>query len=101
VQDQEALANKDVRKTSADSLLASFRELPKCTADAAMEWQLFKAAAASSAARLRGRMRLGVASNTEKVSSWWNQEVKDACRAKEVANNAWLQNEAERYLHSR
>jgi len=55
--------NKNVRKTFADNVSSLFRELPECTEDAEVEWLLFKAAVASSAARVCRRKRLGVANN--------------------------------------
>jgi len=43
-----------VRKTLGESLSSSFLEIPERTVDAEVEWQLFKAAAASSAAQVCG-----------------------------------------------
>jgi len=39
--------------------------------DVEAEWQLFKAAAASSVARVCRRKRIGVANNSKKVIPWW------------------------------
>jgi len=33
--------------------------------------------------------------NGKKVTFWWNQEVKDAIKAKKVAYKAWLHNKAD------
>jgi len=48
----EALVEKDVRKTFADSLLSLFRDLPECKAKVDEEWKLSKAVIASYAARV-------------------------------------------------
>jgi len=45
--------------------------------------QLFKASVAPSAARVCTRKR--VVNIGKKVTSWWNQVVKDAIRAKKLA----------------
>jgi len=78
-----------------------FRELSKCTVDAEVERRLFKAAVASSAGRVCGWKRYGVASNGKNVTPRWNQELKDAIRAKKVAYKGWLHNKADSSLHSR
>jgi len=54
----------DVRKIFADSVSSLSQQLAECTA----EWQLFKAAVASSAARLCARKRLVVANDGQKVT---------------------------------
>jgi len=36
----------------------------------------------------------------KKLTPWWNQEVKDAIRAKKVACKAWRHNKADSSLHS-
>jgi len=78
-------------KQSLEGILSSlFQNLTECTADAEVEWQLFKAPVASSAARVYGRKRLGVANNGKKVTPWFNQEVKDGVQKKEVACKTWL-----------
>jgi len=99
----EALPDKDVGNTFADSVSSLFRELPECTADAEVEWLLFKAAVASSAAQVcvRGRILGRIANDGEKATPWWNQEVKDVIRAKKVGYKAWLQNQAASSLHLR
>jgi len=49
-----------------------FWEFPECTADTEVEWRVFKAAAASSAAQACGRKQLiCVANNGNKVTPWW------------------------------
>jgi len=49
-----------------------------------VQWQLLKAVVASPAALACGQKRLGVANYDKKVTSWWNREVKNPTRAKEV-----------------
>jgi len=53
-------------KTFADSASSLLRGLPEYTADAEVEWQLFKADVALSSAVLCGRKPLDVAINEEK-----------------------------------
>jgi len=52
-----------------------------------VEWRLFKASVASSAARGRlfGWKQVVVANNGKKATPWWNQEVKDAVQEKKEA----------------
>jgi len=66
-----------------------------------VQWQLLKAVVASPAALACGQKRLGVANYDKKVTSWWNREVKNPTRAKEVTYKAWFRNKAESSLHSR
>ena len=61
----KTLAEKDVRKTFAESVSSFFRELPECTVE--VESNLFKAVVASSAARVCGQKRLGVANNAKPI----------------------------------
>jgi len=56
--------------------------------DAEVEGRLFKAAVASSGARLCGWKCLHVAKNCKKITPWWNLEVEDTIRAKKVACKA-------------
>ena len=93
--------NKDVRKTFVGNVSSLFRELPECTEEAEVEWLLFKAVVASTAARVCGRKRLVVANNGKKVTLWWDQDVKDSIRAKKVAYKVWLQNKANSSFHLR
>jgi len=55
-----------------------------------MEWRLFKASVASSAACVCGRKRVGVANNGKKVTLCWNKERKDVIQATKVACKTWL-----------
>jgi len=59
---------------------------------AEVDCQLFKAAVASSAARICDRRRIVMANNVKKVTTWWNQELKDVIQAKRVAHKVWLYN---------
>jgi len=88
--------DKVVRKTFADSVSSLFRKLPESTVNAEVEWLLFKAAVASSAALVCGRKRLVVASNGTKVTLWCNQEVKI-----NVVYKVWFQSNAGSLLYSR
>jgi len=56
--------HKYVRKTS--SVLSLFQELLECTADAEMEWKLFKGDAASSVAQVCGWTWITVVDNDKK-----------------------------------
>jgi len=47
----EAQADKDATNTFANNIFSFFRELPECIGDTKVERQLFRAGAASSAAR--------------------------------------------------
>jgi len=52
---------------------------------------VLKAAVISSASRLRGKIRRGVATDGKNVTPWWNHWIKDVIRAKKVAYKIWLQ----------
>ena len=88
----EALVDKEVRKQFASSISSKFRQLFNVFEDIKNEWLLFKSAIISSAAESCGRKRLRVAGDCGKRTPWWNQEVKEAIRAKKDAFKAWLQN---------
>ena len=96
----EALEDKEVKKQSASSVSSKFRQLPDVSEDIEKEWLLFRSAIISSAAESCGRKRLRVAGNGEKRTPWWNQEVKEALRAKKDAFQAWLQNRSSSDLQS-
>ena len=87
----EALEDKEVRKQFASSISSKFRQLPDVSEDIEKEWLLFRSAIISSAAESCGRKRLRMAGDSEKRTPWWNQEVKEAIRAKKDAFKAWLQ----------
>jgi len=63
-------------------------DLQDRTADAFVEQQLLKAAVASSAARVRGRKRLGVSNNGKRLRLWLNQVAKDVIEGNKVACKA-------------
>ena len=69
--------------------------------DVEKEWLLFRSAIISSTAESCGRKRLRVAGDSEKRTPWWNQEVKEAIRAKKDAFKAWLQDRSSSDLQSR
>jgi len=50
----EALMNKSVRKTFADSVTSMLLELLECTVDAMPEWRLLRSAVGTSAACVYG-----------------------------------------------
>ena len=64
---------------------SKFRQLPDVSEDIEREWLLFRSAIILSAAESCGRKRLRVAGDSEKRTPWWNQEVKEAIRAKKDA----------------
>ena len=57
-----------------------------------MEWSLFRTAIISLAVKSCGRKRLRMAGGSEEKTSWWNQDVKEAIRAKKDAFKALIQN---------
>ena len=97
----EALEEDKVRKQFASSMSSKFRQLPDVSEDVEMEWSLFKSAIISSAAECCGQKRLRVAAGSEKRTPWWNQDVKEAIRAKKDAFKALLQNRLSSDLQSR
>ena len=97
----EALEDKEVRKQFASSISSKFRQLPDVSEDIEKEWLLFRSAIISSAAESCGRKRLRMAGDSEKRTPWWNQEVKEAIRAKKDAFKAWLQDRSSSDLQSR
>ena len=62
---------------------------------------MFKTAILSCAEEVCGRKRLGVSMNSEKKTSWWNKEVKEAVQAKKEAYKAWLHDKSSVPLHLR
>ena len=88
----EALEDKEVRKQFASSIASEFRQLPDVSEGIEKEWLLFRSAIIFLAAESCGRIRFRVASDSEKRTPWWNQEVNEAIRAKEDAFKALLQN---------
>ena len=97
----EALEDKEVKEQLASNVSSKFRQLPYVSEDIEREWLLFRSAIISSAAESCGRKRLRVAGDSEKRTPWWNQEVKEAIRAKKDAFKAWLQDRSSSDLQSR
>ena len=81
----ESLTDKEVRTAFADNIASKFKELPISTEDIETEWCLFRLAVITSATNCCGRKRVGGTKGSEKRTFWWNQEVKEAIRAKKVA----------------
>ena len=97
----EALEDKEIRKQFASSISSKFRQRSDVSEDIEKEWLLFRSPIISSAAESCGRKRLKVAGDSEKRTPWWNQEVKEAFRAKKDAFKAWLQDRSSSDLQSR
>ena len=89
----EALEDAEVRKQFAFSISSKFRQLPDACEDNEKEWLLFRSAINSSATKNCRQKQLRVAGDSEKKSQWWNQEVKEAIRAKK-----WIQGLATRQI---
>ena len=96
----ESLADKEVRIAFADNIAFMFKELPASTADIETQWCLFRTAVIAFATNCCGRKRIGGTKSSEKRTPWWNQEVKEAIRAKKVAYKAWLANKSSLELRS-
>ena len=73
------------KKTVCIQHITEFRQLPDVFEDIEREWLLFRLAIILSAAESCGRKRLRVADDSEKITPWWGQEVKETIRAKVVA----------------
>ena len=98
----EALEDKEVRKQFASSISSKFRQLPDVSEDIEREWLLFRSAIISSAAESCGAENgLEWRAIVRKRTPWWNQEVKEAIRAKKDAFKAWLQDRSSSDLQSR
>ena len=81
-----------VRKQFASTMSAKFRKLPDVSEDIEMEWSLFRSAIILSTAECCGRKRLRLAASCEKRTPWWNQDLKEAIRAKKDAYKSLLRN---------
>ena len=88
------MADKEVRTAFADNIASKFKELPASAEDIETEWFLFRTAVITLATNCCGHKRVGGTKNSERRTSWWNQEVKEAIRAKNVAYKAWLANKS-------
>ena len=96
-----ALKNKEVRKHFASNISSKFRQLPDVSEDIEKEWLLFRSAIISSVTESFGQKRLRVVGDSEKRTPWWNQEVKDAIRAKKNEFKTLLQARSSSDLQSR
>ena len=96
----ESLADKEERTAFADNIASKFKKLPTSTEDIETEWCLFRTAVITSATNCCGRKRVGATKSSEKRTPWWNQEVKEAIRAKKVAYKTWLANKSSLELRS-
>ena len=81
----KALADRDVRKQFASSIATKFRQLPEISQDIELECLLFQTAMISSAVESCGPKWLIATAGSKKRTPWWNQEVKEAIRAKKDA----------------
>ena len=97
----EALENKEVRKPFASSISSKFIQLLDVSEDIEKKWLLFRSAIISLAAKSCGRKRLRVAGDSKKITTWWNQEVKEAIRVTKDAFKALLQDRSSSDLQSR
>ena len=61
---------------------------------------MVQTAVITSATNCCGLNRAGRTKSSEKKTPWWNQEVKEAIRAKKVAKKAWLANKSSIELRS-
>jgi len=75
-------------------MTAKFRQLPDESEDIEMEWSLFRSGIIASAVVLFTTLKSG--GDGEKRTSWWNQDVKEAIRAKKDAVKALLQNRSQK-----
>ena len=89
----ELFADKKVRHTFASKVASLLREFLDFTEDVEAEWDVFKSAVITSAAA-----RCGCKMSSEKRTALWNQEVKEAIRAKKTAFRAWLTNKSSKQL---
>ena len=94
------MADKEVQTAFADNIASKFKELPTSTEDIETEWCLCRTAVITSATNCCRRKRVGGMKISEKRTSWWNEEVKEAIRAKKVADKAWLANKSSLELRS-
>jgi len=92
----EALQDKQVKKQFASSMSAKFRKLLDESENIEKEWSLFRSAIIASSVECCdswAKAWLRVAGDSEKrTPSWWNQDVREAIRAKKEAFKALLQN---------
>ena len=94
------MADIEVRTAFANNFASKFEELPTSTEDIETEWCLLRTAVITSATNCCGRKRVGGTKSREKRTAWWNQEVKEATRAKKVTHKAWLASKSSVELRS-
>ena len=94
----DLLADKKAKHTFASEVASLFRELPDFTEDVETEWDLFKSAVIMSAATSCGCKCVGGQTGSEKRTAWWNQEIKEAIRAKKTVFRAWLTNKSSEHI---
>ena len=80
----ELLADQKVRHTFASKVAFLFRELPDYTEDVETKRDLVKLTAITSTAASCGCKRVEGQMGSEKRTALWNQEVKEAIRAKKL-----------------
>jgi len=79
------IEDKEVRKQFASSMTAKFRRLPDESEGIEKEWLLFRSAIIALAVECCRQERPRVTGVSEKRTPWWNQDVKEAIRAKKDA----------------
>ena len=94
----ELLNDKKMKHTFASKVASLFRELPDYTEDVETEWNLFNSAVITSAAASCGCKYVGGQTGSEKRTAWWNQEVKEAIRAKKTSFKGLLTNKSSEQL---
>ena len=94
------MAVTEERTAFADNIASKFEELPTSTEDIETERCLLRTAVITSATNCCGRKRVEGTKSREKRTPWWNQEVKEAIRAKKVAYKAWLASKSSVELRS-
>ena len=72
----ELLADQEVRIAFADNIASKFEEHPASIEDIETEWCLFRTEVITSATNCCGRKRVGETKSNEKITPWWNHEVK-------------------------
>ena len=88
------MAEKEVRIAFADNIASKLKELPTSIENIETEWCLFPTAVITPATNCCGLKRVGGTKSSEKRTPRWNQQVKEAIRAKKVAYKAWLANKS-------
>ena len=76
------MADQETRTVFADSVASTFKEFPTSADEIETDWCLFRRAVTTSATKCCVRKRVVGTKSNMKRTSWWNQEVKKAIRAK-------------------